>query len=317
MQSIYEPNYNDFERYYSVSKSEHTIYSYSKYIRYFFNYFHNEPNTITKRDIDKYVLFIKESGKTGVNITMTIYALKAYFKFLNNMYNNNLDVSIFDDLQKPRSNYRNQKVVEYDQIKKVLRTLKKIKNRFIRIRSIMIILIYATSGARRLEVANLKISDINLNSRYIRFLKTKNNKPRLNPIPDITIKYINKYIRLRRYFALPTNDNLIVSRIDRNAKNARLGIVQGLYWNIKKLYPNFSLHACRRGYATDLYNSGVELAKVSKALGHANYNTTVKHYLCFKDKDLETSISSHPAYKAKPATAQNKPDMIKFADIVQ
>lgn len=294
---MYKPAVKKFMEYYSISKSIHTIYCYQKYIKYFFRWYQKAPVHVTKRDLIRYFSLIKKEGKSSTNINLSKHSLKSYFKFLNNIASREfLSLSIFDNIDNPKIEYRTQKVVSYADILPILKYLKKETDAYLRTRSLMIILIFATTGARKLEVSNLKLENINIESGCIQFMRTKRNKPRINSIPPITIKYIKRYLRLRSEIVNKNNNRLLVSKVDNNSKYSSLGIVQTLYTCIKKDFPNFTLHAMRRGYALDLYNNGVELAKVSKALGHSDFNTTVKCYLLFKDRDLEKSVSNHPAY---------------------
>lgn len=42
----------------------------------------------------------------------------------------------------------------------------------------------------------------------------------------------------------------------------------------------------RHSFATACLNSGIDVTKVSKLLGHTNITTTVKRYIRFKPEDL-------------------------------
>lgn len=55
--------------------------------------------------------------------------------------------------------------------------------------------------------------------------------------------------------------------------------------------PDFTLHVCRHTYASALLRRGVRLIEVSKLLGHADYETTVKTYAFLENNNLEQAVA--------------------------
>ena len=138
----------------------------------------------------------------------------------------------------------------------------------------MLELLYAT-GARASEIANLKISDLNLKIGYVRCLG-KGQKERIIPLSKASIKAVTQYLtQLRPDLAKShSGDSLLLSRTGRS-----LGRIE--IWRLVKKYAiragmpkNLTVHTLRHCFATHLLTGGADLRSVQEMLGHVDIATT-------------------------------------------
>jgi len=146
----------------------------------------------------------------------------------------------------------------------------------------MMILLY-DSAVRLAEVLNLRVDDICLDEKnpYIRVMG-KGSKERVVAIHVKTARHIRQYLQVYRSRDNPDTDLLFYTIIRGRAGKMSEGNVERFLQQYadraRALYPEMPLrvhpHMLRRTRATNLYQNGVELALVSRILGHAYLDTT-------------------------------------------
>lgn len=135
-------------------------------------------------------------------------------------------------------------------------------------------LLYAT-GTRASEVANMKISNLNLDIGYLRCIG-KGQKERIIPIGKVAIAAIKDYlVGLRpKLFNNNSEDFLLLSRTGRPLSRIEI-------WRLVKKYAiragmprNLTVHTLRHCFATHLLSGGADLRSVQEMLGHVDISTT-------------------------------------------
>ena len=66
--------------------------------------------------------------------------------------------------------------------------------------------------------------------------------------------------------------------------------VKRIITNSKSVNKDYTLHALRRGYGSILLSKGVNIAVISKLLGHSKISTTLNIYTKAFDKDVEAAV---------------------------
>jgi site-specific recombinase XerD len=146
----------------------------------------------------------------------------------------------------------------------------------------MMVLLY-DSAIRLDELLNLKVQDAVLRGGepYVRVFG-KGRKERVVAITELTAGHLSEYIRVFHGSAGHEQDFLFYTRIKGQAGKMSEGNVERFIQQYakqaregcgevpEKVYP----HMFRRSRATELYQNGVELALISKVLGHAQIETT-------------------------------------------
>lgn len=127
-------------------------------------------------------------------------------------------------------------------------------------------------GLRRSEVINLQVSDINFDDKYMIINKSKNNKSRIVPVPELLLEYIRTYttrykntthvfMQLRE--RVPLNDNT-VKQLFQDLK-------------IQSGIPRLHAHLLRHTFASSymLYRGDIYMLKI--LMGHSDIYTTEKY----------------------------------------
>jgi len=127
-------------------------------------------------------------------------------------------------------------------------------------------LLYA-SGLRLSELAELRVSDLNLNSGTLRVRGGKGNKDRLAMCGSKAVGALRSYLGNRargavflNYRGEPLHKDSIWRTVRMAARLARLDWIH--------------THSFRHGFATHLLNRGTDLRHVQELLGHASVSST-------------------------------------------
>ncbi|UCG60588.1 MAG: tyrosine-type recombinase/integrase [Candidatus Zixiibacteriota bacterium] len=163
---------------------------------------------------------------------------------------------------------------------------------------IMIALLYAT-GVRREELANIKLSDVDLDGGTVTVLG-KGNKVRVVPIGDATLKEVSQFIKVRQVFCdekaartpyLFLNNQggpLTVRSVDRLVKKFAAGL--GL---------EITPHTLRHSFATHLLENGADLMLIKEILGHSSLSTTQKYTHITAESMKKAYKVAHPRSGSK------------------
>ena len=131
----------------------------------------------------------------------------------------------------------------------------------------LIILVALYTGMRQGEILNLKWKDLNLKEKYIKVLKTKNNKVRKIPLAQTLEEEFLKLPKLSEYVICNpltrTKYNNIHKVFDATVKRAKI--------------EHITFHQLRHSAATRMVEKGIDLVVVKEILGHADLSTTQKY----------------------------------------
>ena len=76
----------------------------------------------------------------------------------------------------------------------------------------------------------------------------------------------------------------------------------------KKTNIKVTCHSLRRGFATDMAESGTDIYVISKMLGHQNINTTVSRYIYVMASMIKEAMQNHPFAKNREKQNSTKQD---------
>ena len=284
--------------------SPNTISSYSYDYKYFINFVFNHlsASKVSLKDLQKLALrdfrswlsFLKtiNPNLSAKSLARARASIKSFYFYC--ILIKKIKSSEIYNLANPKLPKNLPRAVSENQIIKVIDILKCEKNKFLQLRNTALIYLLWGCGLRVSELLSLNNKQINDN--YI-IIFGKGKKERIVPLlPEIKIK-ITEWIEWKHKNFNYDNDALFISRL---GKRLSPRYVQKLIEKLRlqlDLDKNFTPHALRHSFATQLLMNGVDLRTLQMMLGHSSLSTT-QHYLKVTNKFVENVYKkTHPRAK--------------------
>lgn len=249
--------------------SENTINAYRSDLSEFLDYCANQGimgvEYITRTHLNSFIINLRHDNLNPRSVVRKIASLRGFFKWLGaNEYINSNPASAIEQPKLPK---RLPKVMSLQEIKEIFHSDLDTEQ------NLIVELLY-DCGLRVSELVNLKISDIDLKSKYIQCVG-KGSKERLVPFGKKAKESINKYLKERETLILKYNLNtkqLFITKSGRFVN--RQDIYNFIHKLGEKIHKNISPHTLRHTFATHLLENGADLRVVQELLGHSNVSTT-------------------------------------------
>ncbi|KKR76618.1 MAG: Integrase family protein [Candidatus Levybacteria bacterium GW2011_GWA2_40_8] len=147
----------------------------------------------------------------------------------------------------------------------------------------------AFTGCRFSEARDLKIKHLDLSAGRAILVETKTNENRSVFFAEDLANSLSKLTKGRDSEDIIFKNSVgkRVYESDFSAQLKKRAVQAGI---TKRVYP----HLFRHSFATQLLMSGVDVAIVSKILGHKDVRTTVDNYLHLADETLKEATFMHP-----------------------
>lgn len=171
------------------------------------------------------------------------------------------------------------------------------KNDFRGVLQKTIITFFYFTGVRRIELINIKESDINMDSSTIRIMG-KRNKERIIPMLPKLKKSIVDYLYLRsQEFNKETLEYLFVSRSGSQLSEKYVYRTVNEYFKLVSPKVKKAPHVLRHSFATHLINEGADINSVKELLGHSSLSATQVYSHTSMERIKEVFKNSHPRAK--------------------
>jgi len=142
------------------------------------------------------------------------------------------------------------------------------------IRDKLIIDMFYTTGIRRAELINLKLSSIDLKSNTLKVIG-KRNKERILPLLPIIISQIKMYIIQRNAIQdIKKTEQLFMTQKGVKLNDSLVYRLINTYFSTISEKVKKSPHILRHTFATHLLNNGADLNSVKELLGHSSLAST-------------------------------------------
>ena len=171
------------------------------------------------------------------------------------------------------------------------------KNDFRGVLQKTIITFFYFTGVRRIELINIKESDINMDSSTIRIMG-KRSKERIIPMLPKLKKSIVDYLYLRsQEFNKETHEYLFVSRSGSQLSEKYVYRTVNEYFKLVSPKVKKAPHVLRHSFATHLINEGADINSVKELLGHSSLSATQVYSHTSMERIKEVFKNSHPRAK--------------------
>jgi integrase/recombinase XerC len=256
--------------------SLHTVTSYKKDLESFYEFINAEYGSsqideVNYQQIRLWIVSLVESGISNRTVNRKISALNSYYKFLIKI--EQIKASPLAKHKALKTNKKVQIPFSEQEMKTVINELHHDTD-FEGLRNRLIIEMFYATGIRRIELVQIKLSDIDLSNNTLKVLG-KRNKERYIPLINSVVETINQYILVR---------NTLETIIDKPflfLTKKGLKIYENLVYRIINDYfskastkVKKSPHILRHSFATHLLNQGANLNAVKELLGHTSLSAT-------------------------------------------
>lgn len=243
---------------------------------------------ITKVDrmsINMFIRKLRENKLAPSSIIRKMASLRGFFKWASSA--GIIDKNPASTLEQPKVPQRLPKVVSIKEIEEMLH------NNLTPLEHVIMELLYSC-GLRVSELVNLKTSDIDLSSKYVRCFG-KGSKERIIPIGEIAKKAVTEYMTERDFLVKKYNLNTELLLIQNSGRLiTRQDVYTFIHAQGKLIHKNISPHTLRHSFATHLLENGADLRVVQELLGHSDVSTTqlYTHISKKRLKDVYFSINN-------------------------
>jgi integrase/recombinase XerC len=264
---------------YEKKRSSHTITAYEADLMQWARLLSVNPSqffelssiqNIQPNDLKLWLKKLHSEGLEASSIQRKIASIKNFFKYQLKI--GNLSQNPTRKLSSLKKKKRIPEFVPQRDMQNLLDNIQW-KTEFEQVRNQLILEFLYSSGLRRSELINIKISDLQLDKQLVKILG-KGNKVRIVPFNESTKKCIQDYLEYCKKNAIVLTDNLLVRKNGKPMYDKLLyRIVKNALLRFTKLRKH-SPHVLRHTFATHLLDRGAEIDAVKEMLGHANLAAT-------------------------------------------
>jgi integrase/recombinase XerC len=169
-----------------------------------------------------------------------------------------------------------------------------IENNFEGLRDRLIVELFYSTGIRRAELINIKLSDVSFAQKTIKVLG-KRNKERIIPLLPAVLDTINKYLPFREQLEnLNDTEYLFLTIKGVKVYETLVYRIINTYFSKTSEKVKKSPHILRHSFATHLLNEGADINAVKELLGHSSLASTQVYTQNSIAKLKEVYKNSHP-----------------------
>lgn len=256
------------------------------------------PQKISEKNVEQFVAQLSQEGESQRSIARRLASIHEYHRYLVSRGEVPADVS--QGIRPPKAVSSLPDVLTVDEVAHMLEKIGNDRDTdpvVLRDRALLEFL-YAT-GARVSEAVGADITDLDLESRYVR-LTGKGSKQRIVPVGSFACRALQRYLNgPRAQLQAKAKKKQEMRALFLNKRGARLSrqsvweIVQSAAQRAhitKEVHPHTLRHSC----ATHLIQGGADVRTVQELLGHASVTTTQLYTHISPQTLIESYINAHP-----------------------
>lgn len=277
----------DFRNYLLLERNSslNTVDGYIRDLEQFDNFLKGKDfREVENNDVSMFVRELSSKGLKPQTTNRKLSSIKSFYLFLRR--NGHVNVSPAEVIQGAKQEMKLPQPIDIEDINDIFDA---IPEEDLRAKVIFEIL-YGT-GARRFEVAKIRVRDINFKRKYIKILG-KGNKERLVPINEHALVLIQKLINQNenKEWLFPSTQN------EGKCISIRLvSLIVKTYVNKAGLEDfNITPHKFRHSFCSHLYAGGADLKTIQTFAGHASSNTTNGYTKISNERSFNEYSKAHP-----------------------
>lgn len=242
--------------------SQTTITTYLRVVEDFARYFGKPPNQLGPGHLRRYQVYLLQERRLSVGtVQLAVAALRFFFgKTLQRKYSP-------EQLPYPKRRQRLPTVLSRSEVERLIEAASNLYHRA------LLMTLYST-GARRAEVARLRVADINSERMLVRIRQGKGGRDRDVPLCPALLETLREYwlwMKPGTYLFPGTVNNW---RADKPLTPKAVWMACQKAAQRAGLDKRVSPHTLRHSYATHLLEDGADLRTIQLLLGHSNLNHT-------------------------------------------
>ena len=239
------------------NKAWRTRKTYKSLFTHFLAYYpKTKPSSISKEQIEKYIILKKQDNISDSQLNQLINCLNCFFIRILNQEEKIVQ------LERPKKKRKLPNIYATEEVQLLLKAPTNLKHKC------MLLLIYS-GGLRRSELLNLKVEDLNFYRKTIFVRDGKGGKDRYTLFSDIAQKYI------KDYFAQYTPTYYVFE--GQHGGRYSESSLQKIFDTARKkakVPSNVTIHGLRHSFTSHIMEKGVPLKAIQELLGHASIKTT-------------------------------------------
>tara|TARA_R100001369_G_scaffold62005_2_gene88878 strand:+ start:5006 stop:5896 length:891 start_codon:yes stop_codon:yes gene_type:complete len=290
--------FSAFIDYLSLEKkySPHTVTAYKKDLESFLEFAlaefeYTEIATVNYSVIRSWIIAQVNNGVSNRSVNRKISSLKTYYKFL--LKTKQIEVSPLVKHRALKTAKKVQVPFSEKEINEVLELLQ-VAEGFEGVRNKLIVELFYTTGMRRAELVNLKVSSVSETLKTIKVLG-KRNKERIIPLLPTVFNTIKEYKAERsKLEEIEDRDYLLLTKKGVKIYETLVYRVINSYFSTASEKVKKSPHILRHSFATHLLNEGADLNAVKELLGHSSLASTQVYTHSSIARLKEVYQNSHP-----------------------
>ena len=256
--------------------SKHTVNAYITDLNSFHDFIKEEFEQENLVEVNyslirSWIILLSENNAENVTINRKISSLKAFYKFL--LKTKQIEVSPLLKHKALKTPKKIQIPFSEKELDLVINEIKYPEG-FDGIRDKLIIDLFYTTGIRRAELINLKVSSVDIQNATIKVLG-KRNKERIIPLLPVIVDEIKGYLEQRNTLEkIVDTENLFLMLKGVKLNETFVYRIINDYFSTVSEKVKKSPHILRHTFATHLLNNGADINSVKELLGHSSLAST-------------------------------------------
>ena len=281
------------------SYSPNTIHAYYKDLKDFEKFSKSNFDNINIEEsnypiIRSWIVEMVNSGNSNRTVNRKISSLKSFFKFL--IKTDSIKTSPLDQHMPLKQKKKIEVPFSKEEIFSLLDS-DYFPDSYKGLLQKTIITFFYFTGVRRIELIELKESNLDLKSGVVKVLGKRNKEriiPLLPKIKDLLEKYISE-----RNSVIPKIEYDLVFLSNKGFKLSEKYVYRTVaeYFKLVSSKTKKAPHVLRHSFATHLINEGADINSVKELLGHASLSATQIYSHTSMEKIKEVFQKNHPRAK--------------------